>query len=134
MKRYKPLFLDEMTINKTYNQIIDMYQKGVSEEQIAKKLNITLNEVLLVLEQANIWEESVKWKYVIRNNKKIRKPYTDRENYKIVYDNDRPKEVKMSPEEIRRRSKSSKKAARKSKSKKSQTNIKRQRSLKKHNF
>jgi hypothetical protein len=73
------------------------------------------------------YEEKIVKKKVVRDGKRIIKKTTDKENYKMVDG----KEVRMSPQEIRNRSKAAKKGAKKAKSKKSQTSAKRKRSMKK---
>lgn len=79
----------------------------------------------------NILEKITKDR-VVRQGKKQIKYKTDRENYKIENPSDgsRPKEVKMSPEEIRKRAKGAKKGARKAKSKSNRTAMKRAKSMK----
>ena len=62
--------------------------------------------------------EAVKFKKVVRQGKVIKKKTTDREGYKI--DPQTGKEIRMSPDEIRRRKKAAKKAKLKRKGKKAQ--------------
>lgn len=81
--------------------------------------------------QSNL-SEGVKYKYVVRKGKRIKKAYTDREGYKIAYVNGKPKEVRMSSAERVKRKKSAKKAARKPT--KSAEISKRKRSLKKRTW
>jgi len=79
--------------------------------------------------------ESIKWNYVIRDGKKVRKPQSDREGYKIQYGDDgRPREVKIGGAEKTQMSRQNKKSARKAKSKKSATTRKIQKSVKKHTW
>lgn len=97
--------------------------------------NICTNTLLLnkevIMEQL---QEGVKWKYVIRDGKKVKKPYTDRDGYKISYKDGKPIEKKMTPQEIQRKRKSAKKSAKKKVSKKSQISKKIQKSKKKHTW
>lgn len=76
-------------------------------------------------------EESLKRTKVVRDGKKITKWTTDREGYKIDNSGSSPKEVKMSPEEMKKRKKGAKKGAKKAKAKSGVANAKRQRSMKK---
>lgn len=77
-------------------------------------------------ETYDIIKERIIKKRVIRNGKKVLKLTSDKDNYKIVDG----KEVKMSPAEIRKRSKSAKKGAKKAKSKQGVAAQKRARSMK----
>ena len=79
--------------------------------------------------------ESIKWNYVVRDGKKVRKPQTDKEGYKIAYtDAGQPKEVKIGGAEKTQMSRQNKKSARKAKSKKNTTVRKIQKSAKKHTW
>ena len=72
-------------------------------------------------------DEAIKKKKVVRDGKKVTIKVTDKDGYKIVDG----KEVKMSADELRKRSKGAKKGAKKAKSKSSQTDRKRKQSIKK---
>ncbi len=73
--------------------------------------------------------EKITKKKVVRDGKRQIKYTTDKEGYKIVMQNGKPKEVKMDQGEIRKRSKSAKKGAKKAKTKSTQTSAKRKRSI-----
>ena len=74
--------------------------------------------------------ESIKWNYVIRDGKKVRKPQTDKEGYKITYDDaGHPHETKIGGAERTQMSRQNKKSARKAKSKKNTTVRKIQKSI-----
>ena len=73
--------------------------------------------------------ESIIKKRVVRNGKKVIRYTSDKPGYKIDMSSGNPKEVKMSPEEIRKHYKAGKKAAKKTKGKLNQIDIKRKRSL-----
>ena len=96
------------------------YNKAIEYESIFKQYDIDI-------------EERITKDKVIRQNKRVVKYSTDKENYKISNppDADRPKEIKMSPDEIRKRHKGAVKSARKAKSKSKRTAMKRARSMKK---
>ena len=79
-------------------------------------------------------EETIKWQYVIRNGKKVRKPISDNPSMHIEYKNDRPKEVRTTGAEKKQMSVQAKKTARKVKSKKASTTRKRQKSLAKRTW
>ena len=79
----------------------------------------------------SIFKEKITRDRVVRKGKKILKFSTDKEGYKIHTDDGRsPKEVKMSPIELRKRSKGAKKGAKKARSKSKQAQIKRAKSIK----
>ena len=80
------------------------------------------------------FEETIKWQYVIRNGKKVRKPISDNPSMHIEYKNDRPKEVRTTGAEKKQMSVQAKKTARKVKSKKASTTRKRQKSLAKRTW
>jgi hypothetical protein len=79
-------------------------------------------------------EESVKWKYVIRKGKKVKKPYTDSPNKRIVYVDGKPKEKIKTSTYKTKMSKQNKRSAKKAKVHKSQANTKRKRSMKKRTW
>jgi hypothetical protein len=76
-------------------------------------------------------EEKVTKKWVVRNNKRIKKYVTDKKGYRITMVNGKPKEVRMKPKEMLKRKKAAKKAAKKRKPKAKQAARKRLKSLKK---
>ena len=71
--------------------------------------------------------ETIKKVKVVRDGKKKIIKKTDRDGYKIVDG----KEIKMSPKELKNRSKSAKKGAKKAKTKSSHANMQRKKSMKK---
>ena len=77
-------------------------------------------------------KESVKYKYVVRNGKRVKRAYTDKKGYKIKTVNGKPTEVRMTSKELNKRKKGAKKAARKPK--KSSSIKKRIKSTKKHTW
>ena len=79
-------------------------------------------------------EETIKWQYVIRGGKKVRKPTTSNPNMHIEYKNDKPKEVRTTGAEKKQMSIQAKKTARKVKSKKASTTRKRQKSIAKRTW
>ena len=79
-------------------------------------------------------EESIQYRKSVRNGKVVRVPFTTSPGKKIKRVKGRPVEVRMTPAEIRRRSKASIKAQRKLKSKSKQIARKRARSLRKHTW
>lgn len=82
----------------------------------------------------SIYSEGIKYKYVIRNKKKVRKPFTDNPNKKIVYVDDKPKEVIKTSREKRNRKKGAKKAVKKAKKKQGMALRKRKLSMKKRTW
>jgi hypothetical protein len=78
--------------------------------------------------------ETIKWKYVIRDGKRIKKPFSDREGYRIDHSGDAPKEVKTTGAEKIAMSKQNTRTARKTKSKRSITTKKQQRSSARHTW
>jgi hypothetical protein len=76
-------------------------------------------------------EEAKKRKKVVRGGKRQVRITTDRPGYKIVWRNGKPVEVRMSPQEIKKRQKASKRGARKRKGKAKSIARKRKISLKK---
>jgi hypothetical protein len=83
------------------------------------------------ISENDILDESVKKKYVIRNNKKVIKYVTNRPLTRIEMQNGRPKEIKMMPQEILKRKRAQKRAQLRRKSKMPRMQIKRKRSIKK---
>lgn len=73
--------------------------------------------------------ETIKRMKVIRNGKKMIKFVTDKPGFKIVFVNGKPKEVKMTPQEIKTRQKAAKKAAKAKKGKQAQIAKKRAKSM-----
>ena len=66
--------------------------------------------------------EAIKWNYVVRDGKRVRKPQSTADGKHIEYsDNGTPKEVTTTGAQKTKMSKSAKKSARKSRSKKSTT-------------
>ena len=78
--------------------------------------------------------ESIKWQYVIRDGKRVKKPISNNPDMRIEYKNDKPHEVRKTGSEKKQMSIQNKKSARKAKSKKTATVRKQQRSLKKHTW
>jgi hypothetical protein len=123
------------------------YAKG-SEEEKVKKVNddkleaeieaaeeiLDLKSESVMIHYRSLYDEGVKYKYVIRNRKKIRKPYTDNPNKKIVYVDDKPKEVIKTSKEKRNRKKGAKKAVKKAKKKQGMALKRRKLSLKKRTW
>jgi len=88
-----------------------------------------LNELQEIIDDL-VLERLIK-KIVIRKNKKRIKWVTDKDGFKVQMDGSTPREVKMKPDEIRRRKKGAKKGAKKAKAKANVAAAKRARSLKK---
>ena len=66
--------------------------------------------------------EAIKWKYVIRNGKRVKKPVSSNPDMRITYDdNGHPKEVRMTGTEQSVLSRQNKKSSKKAKSKKTST-------------
>lgn len=86
-----------------------------------------------LLEYVTLYE-TLKRVKVVRNKKPVIKFQSDKEGYKVQQVNGRPKEVKMKPQEIFKRKKSARIAARKSKSKKGAANRKRALSMKRRTW
>ena len=123
------------------------YTKGSEEEKVKKvsddkiELEADKAEEILNLKSESvmshynsIYSEGVKYKYVIRNKKKVRKPFTDNPNKKIVYVDDKPKEVIKTSKEKRNRKKGAIKAVKKAKKKQGMALKKRKLSLKKRTW
>ena len=87
----------------------------------------------MTVEAAEELSEKLIKKIVIRGGKKIKKFKSDRKNFRIVLDPDtnKPKEEKMSPDEVRKRKKGQIRGARKRKAGKAIANLKRKLSNKK---
>lgn len=83
------------------------------------------------ISENDLLEESVKKKYVIRNNKKVIKYITNKPLTRVAMQNGRPKEIRMMPQEILKRKRAQKRAQLKRKSKMPRMQIKRKRSIKK---
>jgi hypothetical protein len=83
------------------------------------------------ISEDDILDESVKKKYVIRNNKKVIKYITNKPMTRVEMQNGRPKEIKMMPQEVLKRKRAQKRAQLKRKSKLPKMQIKRTKSLKK---
>lgn len=79
-------------------------------------------------------EETIKWQYVIRDGKRVKKPISNNPDMRIEYRNDKPHEVRKTGSEKKQMSIQNKRSARKAKSKKTATVRKQQRSLKKHTW
>jgi hypothetical protein len=66
--------------------------------------------------------EAIKWKYVIKNGKRVKKPVSSNPDMRITYDdNGHPKEVRMTGTEQSVLSRQNKKSSKKAKSKKTST-------------
>ena len=78
--------------------------------------------------------ESIKWQYVIRDGKRVKKPISNNPDMRIEYRNDKPHEVRKTGAEKKQMSIQNKRSARKSKTKKSTATRKRQKSLAKHTW
>ena len=79
-------------------------------------------------------DESIKWQWVVRDGKKVKKPLSNNPDMRVSYVNDRPKEVRKTGAEKKQMSIQNKRSARKSKTKKSTATRKRQKSLAKHTW
>jgi len=79
-------------------------------------------------------EEAVKYDYVIRDGKKVKKPHSTNDKKKIVYDDGKAKEVRKTSSEVRKRSIASKKGAKKAKVHKGAADRKRKKSMAKHTW
>jgi len=123
------------------------YAKGSEEEKVKKVSDDKLEDEIEAAEEIldlksesvmshyhSLYDEGVKYKYVIRDRKKVRKPYTDNPNKKIVYVDDKPKEVIKTSKEKRNRKIGSKKAVKKAKKKQGMALKKRKLSLKKRTW
>lgn len=104
-------------VNNTKNDSI----KKISDDRIEDEAEAA-EEILDVKQESliryeSIYSEGIKYKYVIRDRKKVKKPYTDNPNKKIVYVDDKPKEVIKTSREKRNRRIGSKKAVKKAKKK-----------------
>jgi len=73
--------------------------------------------------------EAIERERVVRKGKWKVKYSSTREGYRVLNNDGVRKEIKMSPEEIRKRKRSGKKAARKMKGKMAQINARRKRSM-----
>lgn len=98
------------------------YKRQLSEDTIYKSK----------YRDTDILNESIKKTYIIRNGKRVVKYRTDKKGYKIQMVDGRPREVKMTTSEIRKRKVGRKKASRKPT--KSSTITKRKKSTKKHTW
>lgn len=76
-------------------------------------------------------EESVRRRRVVRNGKRVVKYKTNKPGYRVKYVNGRPREVRMKPQETRKRKKGQRRAVRKKRSKRATINRKRKRSMRK---
>lgn len=85
----------------------------------------------LPISEAEVIDEAVKKKYVIRNGKKVTKFITNKPNARIEMQNGRAKEIRMMPQEILKRKRAQKRAQIRRKSKINKMQIKRKKSLKK---
>lgn len=81
--------------------------------------------------EGEIIDESVRKKFVIRNGKKVTKFITNKPNTRIEMQNNRPKEIRMMPQEVLKRKRAQKRAQIRRKSKMNKMQIKRKKSLKK---
>ena len=81
--------------------------------------------------ESEVLDESIKKKYVIRNGKKVSKFITDKANTRIEMQNGIPKEIRMMPQEILKRTRAQKKAQIKRQSKLGKMQLKRRKSLQK---
>lgn len=79
-------------------------------------------------------EEAIKYRRAIRNGRVTKVPFTTSPGKKIKRVKGKPVEVRMTPAEVRKRSKASIRAQRKLKSKSKQIARKRARSLRKHTW
>lgn len=62
-------------------------------------------------------DEAIKRRRVIRNGKRVLKYKTNKKNYRVKYVNGRPREVRMSPSERRKRKRAQRRAVRKRRAK-----------------
>ena len=76
-------------------------------------------------------DESVRRKRVVRGGRRVVKYKTNKKGYKVVYTNGRPREVRIKPQEKRKRKKGQRRAVRKKRAKRAQINRRRKRSLRK---
>lgn len=76
-------------------------------------------------------DESVRRKRVVRGGRRVVKYKTNKKGYKVVYVNGRPREVRIKPQERRKRKKGQRRAVRKKRAKKSQIARRRKRSMRK---
>jgi hypothetical protein len=87
------------------------------------------------MEEANedieLVDESVRRKRVVRGGKRVVKYKTNKPGYRVKYVNGRPREVRMKPQERRKRKKGQRRAVRKKRAKRAQINRKRKRSMRK---
>ncbi len=74
-------------------------------------------------------DETIKRTKVVRQGKRVIKFKTDKPGFRVAFVNGRPKEIKITPQELITRKKAAKKGARKSKGKKSRAAIQRKKSL-----
>ena len=79
----------------------------------------------------DIIDESIKRIRVVRNGKRIIKFKSTKDGYRVKMVNGRPREVRMKPQETRRRKRGQRRAVKKRKAKRSQINRKRKRSVRK---
>lgn len=80
-------------------------------------------------------EEAIKWKYVVRDGKRVKKPISDREGMRIEYsDSGTPREVRMTGTQQTTLSRQNKKTAKKTAGKRKATQKKIARSTKKHSW
>jgi hypothetical protein len=80
------------------------------------------------------FDEALQWKYVVRDGKRVRKPFSSKDGYKITRVNGKPKEVKMGGTERTKLSKQNTKSHKKAKAHQTQTNHKRAKSMAKHSW
>jgi hypothetical protein len=106
------------------------------ERYISPLNEAQVRELLPLCEEddSDKWDEGIKYRYVIRKGKKLRKAKSTRPGYRIKWVNKRPIEVKMSPQFRRKLSRIMKKSARKRKGKMRMILAKRKRSMKKHTW
>jgi len=155
MSNFKDFYLtekEEEQIDSFIEALATDIEKGMSEDEIAEKYGDVSEEMLDVIEkiindgdfsalyteidqedpEEEISERLVK-KIVVRKGKKMKKWKSDRKNYRIVLDpsSNRPKEVRMNPEEVRKRKRSQRLGALKRKATSALAKIKRKISLRK---
>lgn len=72
------------------------------------------------LEDIEMVDESVRRKRVVRGGKKVIKYKTNKPGYRVAYVNGHPREVRIKPQEHRKRKRAQRRAARKRRAKKAQ--------------
>lgn len=116
------------------NSALDLLQKALDglpfwyEHDDEGELVLYTSEEQYQTDEGNK-SESLKKTRVVRGGKKVWKWKTDREGYKVVWRNGRPKEIRIRSKERINRKKGLKKTLRKSKSKRSRANLRRKKSL-----